>query len=963
MLDLKQIEKDTRKFWKENKIEEKLLNKNKKKEPYFLLDGPPYANFTPHVGHIKNTVFKDLLIRIALMKGYNTFFQPGFDTHGLPVENMVEHKLNLKSKKDIEKLGIKKFMKECKKSAVENKDNWMKAYKKLGSLYDGKEPYLTYENYYIDSAWWAFSQMYNKEMVYEGEKPLMWCPHCETSLAGYEVTDSYKEVTDPGVYVLFNLKDSDESLLVYTTTPWTLPANVAIAIAPKEDYATVEVTGKNIIIAKNLLKKLSDNEMGYLIKREFKGKELVGKKYEPLLDVPLQKELGKGELGKAHKVISSIPLLKERVASKMRTKKGSEGEDVFEEFVTVEEGTGLVHCAPGHGKTDYEVGQHYGLACVSPLDEKCKFKEEAGFQGFVKYADKDIIEYLENEGKLLFKEKVNHNYPLCWRCKNPLIFRLSNQLFFKVSKVKKTIQRENKKVTWYPEFARERFDNWVANAEDWNISRQRYWGIPIPIWKSEDGEKIVISNSKELEKLYGKKIKDLHVVENVSFKKNGKEFKKVKGILDVWFDSGVAPFASWGYPHKNKELFEKNFPVSRINEAQDQIRGWFYSLMFSSAAVFEKPAYKEVSMTGWVLDKNGNKMSKSLGNVTTGNEALDTYGGDMLRFYYCWDVAPYETQKFNGDIMQKEVGKIFNVLWNMRNLCEKGKVIAKDKGDEWILSKLESMTKKYEKNMDEFEFSEAFRELTDFILNSLSRQYIQMNREKNKGAIIGHCIKRIVNLLAPVSLFISEMIWQDLREKEIVKEKSVHLCDWPKANEKKIDVSLESKFEFVFKIIEKGLYERDKNKIGLKWPLTKITVYSNNEESVFELKDIIKNQLNVKEIIFENSTNKEIEVNLDTEITPELETEGFVRNIARAVQSLRKKKKLVKENKIALVIVCEKEMALRLTDFKENLKEKTNAKELEILTEKKELKDFAEDEIKIKGIKFNLFLKKLSINY
>jgi isoleucyl-tRNA synthetase len=959
MLDLKQIEKDVREFWKKNNIEKKLLEKNKKGKNYFLLDGPPYANFTPHVGHIKNTVFKDILIRIALMKGKKVLFQPGFDTHGLPVENMVEQKLKLKSKKDIEKLGIEKFMNECKKSAVENKDLWMEAYEKLGSLYQGKEPYLTYENYYINSAWWAFSQMYKKGMVYEGEKPVMWCPHCETSLAGYEVTDSYKDVVDPGVYVLFKLKNSEDNLLVYTTTPWTLPANVAVAVASKEDYVKVDVMGKKVILAKNLLGKLSEKELGYKIEEEFKGEKLVGKKYEPLLKVPLQKKLESGKFGKAHEVIASVPMLKERVASKMRTKKGVEGNDVFEEFVTVDSGTGLVHCAPGHGKTDSVVGQHYGLASVSPLDDECNFTEDAGFKGFVKDADKDIIKTLEEEGKLLFEEKVKHSYPLCWRCKSPLIFRLSKQLFFRVNKVKDIILKENKKVLWHPEFARERFENWVDNAEDWNISRQRYWGIPIPIWKSEDGEEIVISDVKELEKLCGKKIKDLHVVENLSFEKSKKTFKKVKGILDVWFDSGVAPFASLGYPHKNKKLFEDNFPVSRINEAQDQIRGWFYSLMFCSVAVFGKRAYKEVSMTGWVLDKKGSKMSKSLGNVVTAKKALEEYGGDLIRYYYCWDVAPYETQKFNGDILKKEVGKILNVLWNMQNLSESGKIKIEDLSDEWILSKLESMTKKYLEKMDEFEFSEAFRELSDFILNSLSRQYVQMNRER--GVIIGYCLSRILNLLAPVSLFVIEKIWQELRIRKIVENESVHLCDWPKANDKKINVNLENKFENVFKIIERGLYERDKNKIGLKWPLQKITVYSNLKENISELEDVIKNQLNVKEVVFENSDLKEneLEVKLETEITEELETEGFARNIARGVQALRKKQGLIKENKINLIIFCGNEIALRLNDFEEFLKERTNSEGLEIVTKKRNLEGFIEEKIKIKEKEFEIFLKKI----
>ncbi len=934
MIDHAQIEKEVRDFWKKNKINEKLISKEGKS--YFLLDGPPYANFTPHVGHIKNTIFKDMLIRIAFMKGYNVLFQPGFDTHGLPVENMVEKKLDLKTKKDIEKFGVHNFMKECKESAILNKDLWMKAYEKLGSLYTLKKPYLTYEDSYVASGWWAFSEMYKKGLVYEGEKPVMWCPRCETSLAGYEVTDSYKEVSDPGVYVLFKLKDSDEHLLVYTTTPWTLPANVAIAIAPAEDYVVAEVAGKKVILAQKRLERLSQEGFGYSILKTFKGKELVGREYEPLLDVPLQRDLVKGKYGKSHVIVASIAILKERVASKMRTKKGVKGEDVFEEFVTTVEGTGLVHTAPGHGKTDGLVGQHYKLAAVSPLDNRAHFTEESGFSGFVKDADNEIIERLETEGKLLFKEVIKHNYPLCWRCKSPLIFRLSKQLFFRVDEVKKIIQRENEKVLWYPDFARERFDNWVDNAEDWNISRQRYWGIPIPIWRADDGEEIVVKSGKELEKLSGEKISDLHAVDDIVIERKGKKFVKMKGILDVWFDSGIAPWASLGYPEKNKELFEKNFPVSRINEAQDQIRGWFYSLMFCSSAIFEKPAYKEVSMTGWVLDRNGNKMSKSLGNVTTAEEALDTLGADTLRYYFCWDVAPYDTQKFNMDIAKKEVGKVLNVLWNLQNLATTGDVKVKDVTDEWILSRLETMTKSYKEKVDKFQFSDAFRDITGFILDDLSRGYVQMNRDEEKGEIVSHCLKRVLTLLAPVSLFITEKIWQNLRSKGIVDDESVHLTSWPEVDQRKMNEKLEDEFNVALQVIEKGLSERDNAKIGLRWPLAHAT-YDAHKAISKEVEGIIALQLNVKNITRKNIKEPvNIKVVLDTKITPELEAEGFARELARRIQSERKKLGMKKEDVIELKVWSEKKYMGIFTPYLDFLKERTNSKKIIFSDEKAE---------------------------
>jgi isoleucyl-tRNA synthetase len=930
MYDFKKVENEMHDFWSKSKIYEKLMERKGKK--YFLLDGPPYANNIPHVGHIKNTVFKDLILRMAFMKGNKVLFQPGFDTHGLPIENMVEKKLNLGGKKEIEKFGIDKFMQECKNNAALNKDIWMKVYKELGSMYALKEPYLTYEDYYIEGAWWAFSQMHKKGLVYEGEKPVMWCPHCETSLAGYEVTDSYKNVTDPGVYVLFKLKDEDSYLLVFTTTPWTLPANVAVAVAPNEDYVKADINGRNVILGEKRLQKLSGMGFGYSIIEKFKGKKLVGKEYEPLLNVPLQEKLKSGKFGKAHVIIASIPLLKERVSSKVRAKKEVQGKDIFEEFVTMTEGTGMVHTAPGHGKTDYLVGQHYKLACVSPLDDACYFKDEAGFSGFVKSADPKIIERLEQEGKLLFKESITHSYPLCWRCKSPLIFRLSKQLFLKVDKVKKVSLKENEKVDWMPEFARERFTNWVENAEDWNISRQRYWGIPIPLWKCECGKEKVIENKKELENLSGTKIKDIHTAGEVKIKCScGKQMEKFKGILDVWFDSGVAPWASLGYPLQNKELFEDHFPVDRINEAQDQIRGWFYSLMFCSAAVFEKAPYKAVSMTGWVVDKRGEKMSKSLGNVVTGEDALKELGADALRYYFCWDISPYEIQKFNMENAKKEVGGILNIFWNLQNLTSNEKIKELDIEDKWIISKLNSLIKKYNELVERFELNTAMKLVSDFISNSLSRGYVQMTREKDNSAVITYCMKNLLQILAPVCPFITEKIWQNLKEDGVVKEESIHLSEWPKADEKKINKKLEEEFEKIFEIIEKGLAERDKLKIGLKWPLVKVVIYS-KEKINKETEEIIARQLNVKSVVF--TEGEELKVEFDTAITPELEAEGYAREVSRGVQAERKKKGLVKEDKILLKISGKKEILGRLESQKGIIMERTNAKNIVFSTEK-----------------------------
>lgn len=966
MIDFKKIEQEMLEFWKKNQIYEKLLER-KAKERFFLLDGPPYANGTPHIGHVKNTVFKDIVIRTEFMKSKQVLFQPGFDTHGLPIENMVEKKLNLGSKKEIEKFGISKFMAECKKNAALNVDLWLETYRKLGSLYVLKKPYLTYEDNYIESGWWAFHQMYKKGMVYHGEKPVMWCPHCETSLAGYEVTDSYKDVKDPGVYILFNLTGTEDHLLVYTTTPWTLPANVAVAVAPKEKYVKVEVGGKKIILGEQRLSKLSEMGFGYNVLESFEGKKLVGKQYEPLLNVPLQIEMAKGKLGKSHEVIASIPLLKERVSSKVKAKKNIEGkdEDLFEEFVTMGDGTGLVHCAPGHGKTDYLVGQHYKLACVSPVDDQCNMKKESGFSGFVKTADKAIIEKLKEEGKLLFEEDITHSYPLCWRCKAPLIFRLSKQLFLNIEKIKKAMLKENKKVNWLPEFSSERFENWVENAEDWNISRQRYWGIPIPLWKctSENcGEEKVVEDREELEKLSGKKIADLHSAEEISFKckKCSSEMKKIKGIVDVWFDSGIAPWASFGYPRNNKDLFEKHFPVDRINEAQDQIRGWFYSLMFCGVGVFSKAPYKTVSMVGWVLDKNGNKMSKSLGNIVDAQQTLDELGADMTRFYFCWDVPPYEVQKFNKDIAKKEIGSFFTILWNLQNLVGNEKLDKNklDIEDKWILSRLNNTLKNFEDNMNKFETSAASRLLADFVMNDLSRNYIKMTRDKDNSSIVTEGYINILKLLAPICPYLSEKLWQNLRIKKIVQEESVHLSSWPTSDEKSIDKKLEEDFVNALLVIEAGLFQRDKAQAGLKWPLAKMIIKTEKKLSK-EIQEIILRQLNVKKLEIKKA--KELSVELDLKITPELEAEGFARELSRKIQALRKEGGLVKENEIELELVLSKKLKDLLEKHKQELfiKERTNARKIKITTEKLETKYTHTNQDKIKEEGIEIGLKKL----
>lgn len=872
MYDVHDVEKEMQAFWEEIDLLAKINDKNEDGEPYWLLDGPPYANYIPHAGHMKTTVMKDLYIRMAMLEGKDVWFQPGFDTHGLPIENMVEKDLDLESTQDIEALGISTFVKKCRESATNNKDLWLEYYDRLGSWYSWKEPYLTYDNSYLESAWWAFKQQWNKGMVYEGKKPVHWCPHCQTALAGYEVTDSYKQVTDPGVYVTFQLDDRDAALLAFTTTPWTLPSNVALVVAPDETYVEVATDKGNLILAKERLDLIETFELDHDVVDEFPGDDLVGATYEPLIDVPVQQELKKNP--KAHQVYASIPILKERGASKV-----SDEDDTFEEFVNVEEGTGTVHTAPGHGKTDNYVGKHYDLPEVSPLDDACKFTDDAGMWAgeYVKDADHAIADHLDTTGKLLHYEQVTHNYPLCWRCKSPLIFRMSNQWFLKVDPIKDEMLEANEHVDWQPDFARERFRNWVANAEDWNISRQRYWGIPIPVWQNDSGEVKVISSLDELQDKAVQDVPDdfdLHAASDITLKSDdGNEpLERVDHIFDVWYDSGCAPYASLGYPKENKDKFETYFPVNRISESQDQIRGWFYSLMFNGMSVFEQAPYQTVSMPGWVLDPKGEKMSKSIGNVVWAKEALDDVGADMNRFYYCWEKAPYDTTKFNLDIIKQEVRKFFNIYWNLHNYVLSFDVDTREPHathveDEWILSRLHTVVRDGVNAIHDFEPHEAGRLLYDFVIDDLSRTYVQMVRERvdddNEPIhVINHCLLEISTLLAAISPHIAEKVYQDLKAINTGLEESVHLTRLDTSGES--DPELEHLMDVAQAIIQSALAARDRAQLGLRWPAQSIIIDTDQhdvERMLKRLSDVVERQVNVRSVVIDH-------VQPDYEVSP-----------------------------------------------------------------------------------------------
>ncbi|MCD6371532.1 MAG: isoleucine--tRNA ligase [Candidatus Aenigmarchaeota archaeon] len=932
--DPKTIESRIRKFWEDNNLPRKIVEDSLKnsKKIFYLLDGPPYVNQIPHVGHIKTTTLKDVWSKFKLMQGFGSWFQPGFDCHGLPIENMVERELKISSKKEIEKMGVDKFIEVCREHAKGNEKAWLEIYKKLGAWRGYFEPYMTFYNYYIESAWWAFKKMAERGMLYEGEKPTYWCPRCETALAGYEVTDSYAEIKDPYIYVKFPIKGrKDEYIVIFTTTPWTLVGNVAIAVHPDENYAKVKVGKEILILAEKrveaVLKELCGVE-NYEILEIVKGKELEGLEYEPVLKVPLQKKLAKEERG--HRIILSIPVLKSKAYSKAVAKGGEKGEEEVEEFVNAEEGSGAVHTAPGHGPEDYYVGVYYKLPMVSPVDESGKFTEESGkFKGlFVKDAEELILEELRKSNYLLYEGYIVHSYPLCWRCKTPLIFRLSKQWFLSIEPIKKKMLEENEKVKWLPGLGRERFENWLKQAIDWCISRQRYWGIPIPIWKCENCGKIeVIGSVKELrEKALGELAENIdlhkHVVDKIVIKceECGGKMKRIPDILDVWFDSGVAPWASLGYPFKNKELFEKLWPVDMICEAQDQIRGWFYSLMFCGVGTFGESPYKAVSMMGWVVNKKGEKMSKSKGNVIWAEEAIEKYGADVLRLYYCWGKPPWEIQFFS-ELTIKEIRKYLNILWNVYYFF----TIFKPKNfelrledleieDIWILSRLNNLVKDVTNALEEFEFHKAGKRIMEFVSEDLSKTYVKMIRdrvdiyadEKTKFPALSTlyiCLINTSKLLAPISPFISEEIYKNLTQRT-----SVFMDRWPEVKGGLIDKELEENVKVAKKIIEVILRKREEQRIKLRWPLQEVYV---SDVKIEKVKKFIEILANVKKVLVGEPENKEgfvvgefenIKVYVPKELNEKMKKEAIVREIVRRVQESRKKNGFSIMEKISLYL-------------------------------------------------------------
>ncbi|MFA4669171.1 isoleucine--tRNA ligase [Pyrococcus kukulkanii] len=879
-----QLEEKIEKFWKENDIYNKVKKLRENGPKYYFLDGPPYVSGAIHLGTAWNKIIKDMIIRFRTMQGYNVWRQPGYDMHGLPIEVKVEQALGLKTKKDIEeKIGVENFIQKCKEFALNNLRIMTEQFKMLGVWMDWDNPYMTIKNEYIESAWFTLKRAWEKGLLEKDKRVLHWCPRCETALAEHEVRGEYKLRRDPSIYVKFPVEGREnEYLLIWTTTPWTLPANLAVSAHPEYDYVKVKVEWEGREEYWILAKALVDKVLGEIgvkgeIVEEFKGKDLEGLRYVHILmdEYPRQKEF-REKYEWAHRVILA-------------------------NFVTLEEGTGLVHTAPGHGEEDFEVGQKYGLPVYSPLDDQGKYVEGKWKGIYVKEADPQIIEHLKEKGYLLKAGEIEHKYPHCWRCKTPLIFRATDQWFLKVSKVKDKIIKENdEKVTWYPDWVKIRFDNGVRDSGDWVISRQRYWGIPLPIWQAEDGQIYVIGSWKELVELavaievngeridlpesFEEKLKvieeklgpeDLHrpYVDAFIIKVNGKEMRRVKDVVDVWFDSGIASWASLGYP-RNKELFEKLWPADFIVEGEDQVTKWFYSQQAASVIAFDTVPYLRVAMHGYVLDEKGDKMSKSLGNIIRPEEVVEKAGRDTFRFYMLWATNPWENLKFSWKGVE-QVRRMLNILWNVYVLAST--YMSLDKfdptkvnpeelpfrdEDRWVLSRVNNLIEKVENGIESFYLTKATRALYEFIVEDLSRWYVRLIRKRmwvegddpDKLAAyytLWKVFDVLLRLIAPFTPYIAEEIYQNLI-RPFTGVESVHMLDWPKPDERAIDKELENEMEYVRRIVEAGSAARQKARIKLRYPVRRIIVETQDEtvkRAVGRLNRILRDQLNAKEVV------------------------------------------------------------------------------------------------------------------
>ena len=928
-------EKEIEKFWRDNDIFRKSMENRKEGETYTFYDGPPTANGKPHIGHVLTRVIKDMIPRYQTMKGKMVPRKAGWDTHGLPVELEVEKLLGLDGKEQIEEYGLDPFIKKCKESVWKYKGMWEDFSETVGFWADMDNPYVTYDDNFIESEWWALKQIWDKKLLYKGFKIVPYCPRCGTPLSSHEVAQGYKDVKERSAIARFKVKDEDAYILAWTTTPWTLPSNVALCVNPNETYVKVKAgDGYTYYMAEALLDsvlgKLADEENGvkaYEILETYKGSDLENKEYEPLFD------FAKDIIAKQHKKAYYV---------------------TCDTYVTMGDGTGVVHIAPAFGEDDAQVGRKYDLPFVQLVNGKGEMTEETPYAGvFCKKADPMVLKDLEEKGLLFDAPKFEHSYPHCWRCDTPLIYYARESWFIKMTAVKDDLVRNNNTVNWIPEsIGKGRFGDWLENIQDWGISRNRYWGTPLNVWECECGHQECIGSRAELAEKSGNPDAaqvELHrpYIDAVTIKcpDCGKEMHRVPEVIDCWFDSGAMPFAQHHYPFENKEVFEQQFPAKFISEAVDQTRGWFYSLMAESTLLFNKAPYENVIVLGHVQDENGQKMSKSKGNAVDPFEALEQYGADAIRWYFYINSAPWLPNRFHGKAVQEGQRKFMSTLWNTyafyvlyaeidqfdatKYTLDYEKLPVMDK---WLLSKLNTLVKTVDENLGNYRIPEAARALDSFV-DEMSNWYVRRSRDRfwakgmeqdkiNAYMTLYTALVTVAKTAAPMIPFMTEDIYQNLvRNLDPSAPESIHLCDFPVANEQHIDKELEDNMEAVLKIVVIGRACRNTANIKTKQPIGKMYVKADFALSEYFV-EIIEDELNVKNVEF----TEDVSAFTSYTFKPQLRTVGpkygkYLKQIQQTLASLdgnQAMAKLKAEGALKLdnisdeVVLCEEDLLISM---------------------------------------------------
>ncbi len=1005
----KAVEQKILDFWKEQKIFHKSIEKRKNSEPYVFLEGPPTANGLPHPGHVLTRVVKDLILRYQTMHDHYILRKAGWDTHGLPVEIEVEKKLGLHDKNDVETYGLKNFNKECKQSVFKYEHAWVEMTERIGFWLDMDHPYITLKNDYIESVWWSLQQAWRKKLLYKGHKVVPYCPRCGTALSAHEVAQGYKAVQEPSIFVKFKIKDDDAFLLAWTTTPWTLLSNVALAVHPDELYIKIRYHGETMILAEERAASLLKGQ-DYELIDGFKGKELKGMEYEPLFSFASSEK-------KAWYVLLA-------------------------DFVTMDEGTGIVHIAPAFGEDDYNVGIEHDLPVIQLVKLDGTFKDEVDpWKGeFVKDADPKIIKHLDERGLLEGVKDYEHDYPFCWRCDSPLLYYAMESWFIAMSKVQDDLIDNNNQIHWYPSHLQQgRFGAFINDVKDWALSRKRYWGTPLPIWTCENREckkQLCVGSVEELKQLSENFTDDydLHkpYVDQLTVKcpECNALMKREPEVIDCWYDSGSSFFAQWHYPFENKELFEKNFPVDFISEALDQTRGWFYSLLAISTFLFNKPSYKNVLTLGLVLDKNNRKMSKSKRNYVDPTHILDHEGADALRWYLLSANAPWTSTRFFEEAVKETLAKFILTLWNSYNFFttyasldqfdpKKDTVPIKKRSllDKWVLSRFHQTLHIVQNEMTSFSLHKAARAIEQFLSDDFSNWYLRRSRkrlwaeEKTMDKMAGYSTMYetflgLTKMLAPFTPFIAEEMFQNLHTEDM--KESVHLCDYPTYEKTYVDEELEEGMQQIRTLVEVGRALRSKIGIKVRYPLSQATLVCSKEveQKITPLLDLLNEEINVKKIVFDRNTDKfmtqkvkpnygvlgprlkgkakqvfsqlqsmdakklyqqlkkdgtiEIQIDdemisltlddfdmveqekehiartetgdavllLETELTEELEAEGFAREIVRRIQSMRKELDLDVEQHIMTSLFIPDEKKTDLCKWESYIQDETRSKSL-----------------------------------